>query len=78
MKSVWAARKKLDGRCDVRELVETLAKRNFSGRHPQDRGAILRVYPVLTDYAEDNWQAETVRCWLQSEKAAPSIKFIRW
>ena len=45
---VWATRKKLDGRCEVRKSKGNLSKRSFSRRCLQDCGVIHSIATALT------------------------------
>lgn len=47
--NVWATRKKLDGRCEVRKSKGNRSKRSFSGqRCTQELGVIHRIATALT------------------------------
>ena len=67
--SVWATRKKLDGRCEHRKDKGNLPKRSLSGqRYTRELGVTHRIISVLTGKAEDSWQAEIVhRRWLSCQ-----------
>ena len=63
--NVWAARKKLDGRCDYRKRWENLSKRSFSQQECRQEGWVTNGTAT----------AQTIRLWVTGKQKLSKMRF---